>query len=563
VVHNEFSSRVGCGLILPALRGATVELGSYPSYTGSSRVRGLLVFSERREDAPDGAGTALRVRGSVSGLPAAQSGGWHVHVGATCDSHAGVGGHFFSAMPSDPWNAVQYTTNSRGVATVDSSASAELAQRLEGFTLRDGRATLGRAVVVHDPSGGRAGCGVLGAHDDATVASMAYLSAAAGGSTGFVPGGRGVVDELSRAVASVHADFIDVGVVWMRAAPPLLVALLTVMLVGACTVCLLPALVMALVVGYGFTYAYGGTAGVPCGTLVLWLGTLCGAVCAFLLAQRPLCVAAVGRLRAPLLLVPALESLDGQPLKLLVLLRVSPLTPFPLLNYYAGACGRFELRHVAAAHLATLPYHFCFVGVGGAILKWRLMDRGEASVNRYAPFVWSGFSVTFVLLLLSTALVVNYARRAAARASATPAELQSTATGAPETSRTTSVGTSVGAARSASVSKRSTSSTLRGSTARVRQYSKMGGEEIGVEINATPPPPPPSSDGPPLAAGWRELTNDEGDVYYWNDDTGESQWEPPTLDEHSQTLPSTLPGPPVGGSSVDALATRESRGVAE
>ena len=31
----------------------------------------------------------------------------------------------------------------------------------------------------------------------------------------------------------------------------------------------------------------------------------------------------------------------------------------------------------------------------------------------------------------------------------------------------------------------------------------------------------------PLKQGWREIIDDEGDSYYWNDATGESTWEAP------------------------------------
>ena len=42
----------------------------------------------------------LRVRGTIAGLPASQSGGWHVHVGSTCDAHEGVFGHYW--VPRSP-----------------------------------------------------------------------------------------------------------------------------------------------------------------------------------------------------------------------------------------------------------------------------------------------------------------------------------------------------------------------------------------------------------------------------------------------------------------------------
>ena len=86
--------------------------------------------------------------------------------------------------------------------------------------------------------------------------------------------------------------------------------------------------------------------------------------------------------------------------------------PFNLLNYYTGASGRFGAHHVLVAHLFTLPMCFMWTGVGGAILKYRQIDRNEVSDDLYLPFIWSGFAVTLIFLCCSTVGCLVYARRA-------------------------------------------------------------------------------------------------------------------------------------------------------
>ena len=69
-----------------------------------------------------------------------------------------------------------------------------------------------------------------------------------------------------------------------------------------------------------------------------------------------------------------------------------------------------------------------------------------------------------------------------------------------------------------------------------------------------------------LQDGWREVTGDDGDVYYYNDETGESSWEPPVKSDTmsislSTSTPPVAPPPPTmappaieyGGSEVEAV----------
>ena len=76
--------------------------------------------------------------------------------------------------------------------------------------------------------------------------------------------------------------------------------------------------------------------------------------------------------------------MHDSPIKLICLVRSSPFVPFNVCNYWIGACGRFTALHVVLGHLCTIPLSFVWVGVGGAILKARLVARLEA--------IWAGYA---------------------------------------------------------------------------------------------------------------------------------------------------------------------------
>jgi len=74
--------------------------------------------------------------------------GIHIHEGKTCDDASAVGGHYY-ATDSDPWGALGY--NSR-FGKARGSVKAAIGQ---------GEDIAGRAIVVHDSTGGRVACALL------------------------------------------------------------------------------------------------------------------------------------------------------------------------------------------------------------------------------------------------------------------------------------------------------------------------------------------------------------------------------------------------------------------
>merc|ERR1719262_581015 len=85
VFHAENGDKVGCGIITPSAAKLTI-IGGYPGYSGELAIKGLL----HTMDTPAG----LRLGGTLTGLEAGVTGGWHVHGGFTCDDADGVFGHY-------------------------------------------------------------------------------------------------------------------------------------------------------------------------------------------------------------------------------------------------------------------------------------------------------------------------------------------------------------------------------------------------------------------------------------------------------------------------------------
>jgi len=117
--------------------------------------------------ATDGITGLQTLRWSMSGLDTACVEGWleiarpanscgvHIHTGTSCDTAAGVGGHFWDKIfvPADPWKTTVYSAG--GGSSVQTSDSEIVTT---GLTSDD---ILGRVMVVHDSTGARIACGVI------------------------------------------------------------------------------------------------------------------------------------------------------------------------------------------------------------------------------------------------------------------------------------------------------------------------------------------------------------------------------------------------------------------
>ena len=117
-------------------------IGTYPGYTGNySSITGTYNVTSTTS------GSVFEY--TLSGLEPSTTGGWHVHAGTDCTTHACVGGKYYTAGTADPWTAVTWTSDANGDAsgTLDFSA----------FDLRVNK----HSIVVHLSDGTRAGHGSI------------------------------------------------------------------------------------------------------------------------------------------------------------------------------------------------------------------------------------------------------------------------------------------------------------------------------------------------------------------------------------------------------------------
>jgi len=112
-------------------------------------------------------GQSQTLRWSMSGLDTACVEGWldiarpanscgvHIHTGTSCDTAAGVGGHFWDKIfvPADPWKTTVYSAG--GGSSVQTSDSEIVTTGLTSDDILD------RVMVVHDSTGARIACGVI------------------------------------------------------------------------------------------------------------------------------------------------------------------------------------------------------------------------------------------------------------------------------------------------------------------------------------------------------------------------------------------------------------------
>ena len=143
--------------------------------------------------------------------------------------------------------------------------------------------------------------------------------------------------------------------------------------------------------------------------LTHWLINALGALAAFLVA-RHLARGAVARRIAR---NPRFASIDraigGQGLKIVFLLRLSPVFPFSLLNYALGLTG-VRLRDYALASLGMIPATLLYVYYGKLIGDVAALA-GGAAVERDAAY-WAVLLLGLIATVAVTTVVTRAARRA-------------------------------------------------------------------------------------------------------------------------------------------------------
>ena len=169
---------------------------------------------------------------------------------------------------------------------------------------------------------------------------------------------------------------------------------------------------VAFVPGLVLTMAAGAIFGLVQGTLLVFIGSSLGATSAFLIARYLARDSIEKKLEAK----PRFSAIDRavgrEGLKVTLLLRLSPVFPFNLLNYALGLTKVRLLDYVVAC-VGMLPGTFLYVYLGsaiGSIAAIAAGERGEADTAKLALLI-----VGLVATAVVTVLVTRIARRALAR----------------------------------------------------------------------------------------------------------------------------------------------------
>jgi uncharacterized membrane protein YdjX (TVP38/TMEM64 family) len=166
---------------------------------------------------------------------------------------------------------------------------------------------------------------------------------------------------------------------------------------------------VALLPGSVLTLAAGAIFGLGRGTLYVLLGATLGACLAFLVA-RYLARGAVERRVAGNPRFAAVDRAIGKEgLKVVLLLRLSPVFPYNLLNYALGLT-RVRFRDFLIASVGMLPGTLLYVYYGKVLGAVAAVASG-APIEK-GPAYWATLALGLAATLAATLLVTRAARRA-------------------------------------------------------------------------------------------------------------------------------------------------------
>jgi len=166
------------------------------------------------------------------------------------------------------------------------------------------------------------------------------------------------------------------------------------------TVCFVPGLILTLGSGFVFGKAVGLGYGVALAAVTVFVGASLGAIASFLLGRYLLrdCVGRVLVKRYPL--VKALdEALQQKGLQIFLLLRLSPIIPFNVINYIGGFTA-ITLRDYSLALFGILPgtVLYCFIGASaGSLSESESVVDGTVTIVSIVVGIVLGFMAVFVV----------------------------------------------------------------------------------------------------------------------------------------------------------------------
>jgi uncharacterized membrane protein YdjX (TVP38/TMEM64 family) len=208
---------------------------------------------------------------------------------------------------------------------------------------------------------------------------------------------------LARALDA--GAWLAAALTWIRSLGPVAPLVFLLIYVAAC-VLLLPGSVLTLGAGAVFGVAHG--------FVIVWISATLGATAAFLVG-RYLVRDWVARTIAA---NPKLQALDvtvtREGWKIVLLMRLSPVIPFNLLNYAFGAT-RVSLRdYVLASVVGMLPGTAMYVYLGSVA-----GELAAGSAHARTPLEWAFYGVGLLATVAVTVYLTRVARASLARRATT------------------------------------------------------------------------------------------------------------------------------------------------
>jgi len=169
---------------------------------------------------------------------------------------------------------------------------------------------------------------------------------------------------------------------------------------------------VAFIPGSILTLAAGAIFGLAKGTLLVFVGASLGSALAFLVARYVARTSIERRIQGNARFARIDSAVADEGLKIVFLLRLSPVFPYNLLNYALGLT-RVRIRDYLIASIGMLPGTFLYVYYGKAIGSLAAVA-GGAEVDRGMGY-WSVLGLGLLATILVTTIVTKIARGALRR----------------------------------------------------------------------------------------------------------------------------------------------------
>jgi uncharacterized membrane protein YdjX (TVP38/TMEM64 family) len=167
--------------------------------------------------------------------------------------------------------------------------------------------------------------------------------------------------------------------------------------------------VVGFVPGSLLTLAAGAIFGLAEGTALVFVAAVLGSTAAFLLSRTVARDAIARRVEGDPRFAAIDRAIEREGRRIVVLLRLSPVFPFTLLNYALGLT-RVRLADYLVASVGMLPGTLLYV-YSGKVAGDLATLAGGAAVPRGAGY-WTVVALGFAATLIVTILVTRVARRA-------------------------------------------------------------------------------------------------------------------------------------------------------